>query len=109
MSLNKEKVSREISENKIAVCEKTQGLRSGNFSDLNSACSTVLVPVKIFQFQDMHYENCFLGTFQGHSKRPSVFAERKQDFAQRQSRMFLVNSSRKIANDSRITAISLHV
>ena len=70
--LNKEKVSREISENKIAVCEKTQGLRSGNFSDLNSACSTVLVPVKIFQFQDMHYENRFLGTFQGHSKRPNV-------------------------------------
>ena len=70
MSLNKEKVSREISENKIAVCEKTQGLRSGNFSDLNSACSTVLVPVKIFQFQDMDYENRFLGTFQGHSKRP---------------------------------------
>ena len=73
MSLNKEKVSREISENKIAVCEKTQGLRSGNFSDLNSACSTVLVPVKIFQFQDMHYENRFLGTFQGHSKRPNFF------------------------------------
>ena len=72
VSLNKEKVSREISENKIAVCEKTQCLRSGNFSDLNSACSTVLVPVKIFQFQDMHYENRFLGTFQGHSKRPSL-------------------------------------
>jgi hypothetical protein len=72
VSLNKEKVSREISENKIAVCEKTQGLRSGNFSDLNSACSTVLVPVKIFQFQDMHYENRFLGTFQGHSKRPTT-------------------------------------
>ena len=72
VSLNKEKVSREISENKIAVCEKTQGLRSGNFSDLNSACSTVLVPVKIFQFQDMHYENRFLGTFQGHSKRPKT-------------------------------------
>jgi hypothetical protein len=70
VSLNKEKVSREISENKIAVCEKTQGLRSGNYSYLNSACSTVLVPVKIFQFQNMHYENSFLGTFQGHSKRP---------------------------------------
>jgi hypothetical protein len=70
MSLNKEKVSCEISENKIAVSEKTQGLRSGNFSDLNSACSTVLVPVKIFPFQDMHYENRFLGTFQGHSKQP---------------------------------------
>ena len=72
VSLNKEKVSREISENIIAVCEKTQGLRTGNFSDLNSACSTVLVPVKIFQFQDMHYENRFLGTFQGHSKRPKI-------------------------------------
>ena len=54
VSLNKEKVSREISENKIAVCEKTQGLRSGNFSDLNSACST--------------------GTFQCHSKRPNLIA-----------------------------------
>jgi hypothetical protein len=47
--LNKEKICHEISENKIAVCEKTQGLRSGNFSDLNSACSKVLVP---FQFHD---------------------------------------------------------
>jgi hypothetical protein len=74
VSLNKEKVSREISETKIAVCEKTQGLRSGNFSDLNSACSTVLVPEKIFQFQDMHYENRFLGTFQDHSKRPMYFS-----------------------------------
>jgi hypothetical protein len=71
VSLNEEKICREISENKIAFCEKTQGLWSGNFSDLNSACSTVLVPVKIFQFQDMHsYENRFLGTFRGHSKRP---------------------------------------
>jgi hypothetical protein len=70
VSLNKEKICREISENKIAVCEKTQGLRSGNFSDLNSACSTVLIPVRIFQFQDMHYENRFLGTLRGHSKRP---------------------------------------
>ena len=57
VSLNKEKVSHEIIENKIAVCEKTQGLRSGNFSDLNSACSKVLVPVKIFQFHHMHYES----------------------------------------------------
>ena len=78
MSLNKEKVSREISETKIAVCEKTQGLRSGNFSDLNSACSTVLVPVKIFQLQDMHYENRFLGTFQGHSKRPISHESRER-------------------------------
>jgi hypothetical protein len=57
VSLNKEKICREISEDKIAVCEKTQGLRSGNFSDLNSAYSKVLVPVKIFQFHDMHYES----------------------------------------------------
>ena len=51
------KICHEISEDKIAVCKKTQGLRSGNFSDLNSACSKVLVPVKIFQFHDMHYES----------------------------------------------------
>jgi hypothetical protein len=37
---------------------------------LNSACSKVLVPVKIFQFQDMINENRFLGTFRGHSKQP---------------------------------------
>ena len=49
VSLNNEKNCCEISEDKIAVCEKTAGLRSGNFSDLNSACSKVLVPVKIFQ------------------------------------------------------------
>ena len=57
VSLNKEKICHEISEDKIAVCKKMQGLRSGNFSDLNSACSKVLVPVKIFQFHDMHYES----------------------------------------------------
>jgi hypothetical protein len=57
VSLNKEKVSREIRENKMTVCEKTQGLWSGNFTDLNSACSKVLVPVKIFQFYHIHYES----------------------------------------------------
>ena len=36
------------SEDKIAVCEKTAGLRSGNSSDLYSACLEVLVSVKIF-------------------------------------------------------------
>jgi hypothetical protein len=70
MSLNNEKICCEISEDKIAVCEKTAGLRCGKFSDLNSACSKVLVPIKIFQFQDMLNENRFLGTFGGHSKRP---------------------------------------
>ena len=39
-----------INEHKIAVCEETAGLRSGNSSDLSSACLKVLVPVEIFQF-----------------------------------------------------------
>ena len=39
VSLNNEKICCEISEDKIAVCEKTSGLRCGKFSDLNSACS----------------------------------------------------------------------
>ena len=75
MSLNNEEICCEISEDKIAVCEKTAGLRCGKFSDLNSACSKVLVPIKIFQFQDMLNENRFLGTFRGHSKRPKIFQE----------------------------------
>jgi hypothetical protein len=70
VSLNNEKICCEISEDKIAVCEKTAGLQCGKFSDLNSACWKVLVPIKIFQFQDMLNENRFLGTFRGHSKRP---------------------------------------
>jgi hypothetical protein len=49
VSLNNEKICCEISEDKIAVSEKTAGLRSGNFPDLNLACSKVLVPAKIFQ------------------------------------------------------------
>jgi hypothetical protein len=48
VSLNNEKICWEISADEIALCEKTAGLRSGNFSDLNSACSKVLVPVKVF-------------------------------------------------------------
>ena len=71
VSLNNEKICCEISEDKIAVCEKTAGLRCGKFSDLNSACSKVLVPIKNFQFQDILNENRFLGTFRGHSKRPT--------------------------------------
>ena len=51
VSLNNEKNCRPISEDKIAVCEKTAGLRSGNSSDLDSACLNVLVPVKIYQIQ----------------------------------------------------------
>ena len=53
VSLNNEKICCEISEDKIEDCEKTAGLRCGKFSDLNSAYSKVLVPIKIFQFQDM--------------------------------------------------------
>ena len=50
VSLNNEKICSAKSENKIAVCEKTAGPGSGNFSDLNSASWKVLVPVKIFHF-----------------------------------------------------------
>ena len=49
VSLNNEKNCRESSEDKMAVSEKTAGLRTGNSSDLDSACLNVLVPVKIFQ------------------------------------------------------------
>ena len=64
MSLNNEKIKLlQISEDKIAVCEKTASLRSGNFSDLNSAFCKVLVSIKIFQFPDMRNENRFLDTF----------------------------------------------
>jgi hypothetical protein len=63
---------RQRSENTNAICEKTAGLRSSNFSDLNSACSKMLVTVKIFQFHDMLNENRFLRIFLGHGKRANV-------------------------------------
>ena len=72
VSLNNEKNCRAISEDKIAVCEKTAALRSGKSSDLDSACLNVLVPVKIFQIEDMLNENRFLDTFRGHNIRPTV-------------------------------------
>ena len=72
VSLNNDKNGREISKDKIAVCEKTAGLRSGNSSDLDSACLKALVPVGIFQFSDMHCESRFLDTFGGHNIRPIV-------------------------------------
>ena len=50
VSLNNEKNCREISKDKIAVCEKTAGPRSGNSSDLDAACLKAFVPVEIFQF-----------------------------------------------------------
>ena len=57
VSLNNEKICCEISEDKIAFCEKTADLRRGKFSDSNSACLKVLVPIKIFQFQGMLNES----------------------------------------------------
>jgi hypothetical protein len=57
VSLNNENICWEISEDKIAFCEKTAGLRRGKFSDSSSTCLKVLVPVKIFQFQDMLNES----------------------------------------------------
>ena len=70
VSLNNENNSCEIGEDKIAVYEKTAGLRSGKSSDLDSACLKVLVPVKIFQISGMHYQNRFPDTFPGHNIRP---------------------------------------
>ena len=43
VSLNNEKNYCENSEDKIAVFEKTAGLRSGKFFYLNSACQKVLI------------------------------------------------------------------
>ena len=48
VSLNNEKIYSETGEDKTAVCEKIAGLQCGKFSDLNSACSKVLVAIKIF-------------------------------------------------------------
>ena len=84
VSLNNDKICCAIIEDKIAVCEKTAGLRSGNFSDLDSACQKVVVPVKIFQFQDMLNENRFLDTFRGHSKRTN-----NNDRSTRRLRLYL--------------------
>ena len=50
VSLNNEKKCHDISEDKTAVCEETVGVRSGNSSDLDSACLIVFVPVTISQF-----------------------------------------------------------
>ena len=49
VSVNTKKNCHETSEHKIAVCEKTAGLRSGNSSDSNSACLKIVVPVKMFR------------------------------------------------------------
>ena len=66
VSLSNERNCRASSEDRIAVCEKTAGLRSGNSSDLDSACLNVLVPAKIFMLN----ENRSLNTFRGHNIRP---------------------------------------
>jgi hypothetical protein len=57
VSLNNDKICCEISEDKIAFCEKTAGLRRRKFLDSDSSCLKVLVPIKIFQFQDMLNES----------------------------------------------------
>ena len=44
-SLKNEQNVREISEYKMLICKKTVGLRSGKFSDLNSACLEEVVYV----------------------------------------------------------------
>ena len=46
VSLSNEKNCLSINEDKIAVCEETAGLRSGNSSDLYSACLKVLLSRK---------------------------------------------------------------
>ena len=61
----------------VILCGKTArencgSIRSGNSSDLNSACLKALVAVEIFQFSDMHYESRFLDTFRGHNIRPII-------------------------------------
>ena len=56
----------------MAVCGGAAGLRSGNFSDLSSACRGVLVPVEVLQFQHMLNDNRFLDIFRGHSKRTTL-------------------------------------
>ena len=51
VSFNNEKNCREISEHKIAVCEKTAGLRpERELFGLVFSALKVLVPVNIFQF-----------------------------------------------------------
>ena len=57
VSLNNEQNCHEIREGKMSVCKKTVCLRCGKFSDLNSACSKMLVHVKRFQLQDMLNES----------------------------------------------------
>ena len=79
MSLNNAKNCHEISLDKVAICEITAGLRSGNSSDLDSACLKVLVPAKIFQFSDMNNENRFLDSFRGHNiRRKSTYKTHTQ-------------------------------
>ena len=69
VSLSNGGVCSEICWDEVAVCGGAAGLRSGSFSDLNSACRGVFVRVKVLQFHDMLNENHFLDTFRGHSKR----------------------------------------
>ena len=62
---------------KQQLMKKPAGLRCRNSSDLSSACFKVLIPIKIFQFSDMHYENRCLDTFRGHNMRPEKMKKEK--------------------------------
>ena len=50
VSSSGEKGCCEVGWDRVAVCERAAGLRSGCFSDLNSACRRALVPVKMLLF-----------------------------------------------------------
>ena len=102
VSLNNEKICREFSEDKIAVCEKTAGLRSGNISDSNSACSKVLVPVQNFHFQDMGNQNRFLCTFRGNSKRPMKNSQTSKIFEVSLTKKIFIHGGRKQRQTTKI-------
>ena len=63
-----------IIKDEIRTCEKSVALRSGNFSDLNSACLKVLILVKTFQFSDMHNE---IKSFSRHFSRSQHYGVTK--------------------------------
>ena len=63
VSLNNEKICREFSEHKIAVCEKTAGLLKWELFGFElsvfetvSSGRNISVLAEISQFSDMHYE-----------------------------------------------------
>jgi hypothetical protein len=61
--------------NTNAICENTADLQSGNFSDLNSACSKMLVIVIVTAYVSYRdsYRNVIYRIFLGRGKRPILF------------------------------------